>query len=113
MWPHTIVAAVYAPISSAKRLVCLDEAATPEQLRWGRSWRSWLGLAGGRCQYAGWSLDKLRGEVREVQRRAQETGGWRWRRLAPPVCRPMHRLPLAAGLERCNSLPALPQPAPA
>lgn len=74
VWPHTIVAAVYAPVSAARRLVCLSEAGGSEQLAAGRSWLSWLGRGGGDCPYAGWSMERLKRRVRDVQRRAQKTG---------------------------------------
>ena len=76
VWPHTVMAVVYAPISSARRFTCVDEVATPDQLRRGSSWLAMLGLGGGRCQYSGWSLERLRARVRDMQKRAEETGGW-------------------------------------
>ncbi|EFN53347.1 expressed protein [Chlorella variabilis] len=74
VWPHTVMAVVYAPISSARRFTCVDEVATPDQLRRGSSWLAMLGLGGGRCQYSGWSLERLRARVRDMQKRAEETG---------------------------------------
>lgn len=75
MWPHTIVAAVYAPLSSARRLVCLGEADGLEQLKRASSaWFSWLGFGAGSCAHAGWSVERLKRHVRDVQRRAQSTG---------------------------------------
>lgn len=78
VWPHTIVAAVYAPVSAASRLVCLSEAEGLGQLQLSSSasLRSRLGLGGGEggCQYAGWSVEALKRRVRQVQKRAQKTG---------------------------------------
>ncbi|KAL4458883.1 hypothetical protein ABPG75_013748 [Micractinium tetrahymenae] len=74
VWPHTIVAAVYAPISAAQRVVCLSEAGGAEQLAAGRPWLSWLGCGAGDCSHAGWSVERLKRRVRDVQRRAQKTG---------------------------------------
>ncbi len=74
MWPHTIVAAVYAPISAARRVVCLSEAGGMEQLAASRSWLSWLGRGAGDCPHAGWTVERLKRRVRDVQKRAQKTG---------------------------------------
>ncbi len=75
VWAHTVVAVVYAPISTAQRFMCIDEVTSAGQLRQGNSWLALLGLGGGRCLHSGWSLARLRGRVREVQKRAQEAGG--------------------------------------
>ena len=77
VWPHTIVAAVYAPVSATRRLVCLSEGNGGGELARRRgSFLSWLGL-GGSCTYSGWSVDRLKRLVRSTHRRAQKTGGWR------------------------------------
>lgn len=75
VWPHTIVASLYAPLSAAGRVVCLSEADGPEQLQMsGSSVLSWLGLGAGDCPHAGWSVERLKRRVRQVQKRAQKTG---------------------------------------
>ncbi|PSC77069.1 Glycosyltransferase LARGE2 isoform B [Micractinium conductrix] len=74
VWPHTIVAAVYAPVSATRRLVCLSEGNGGGELARRRgSFLSWLGL-GGSCTYSGWSVDRLKRLVRSTHRRAQKTG---------------------------------------
>ncbi|KAI3436166.1 hypothetical protein D9Q98_002223 [Chlorella vulgaris] len=74
VWPNTIQVSVYAPMCTSHRYMCLDEVATPDQLRAGSSWLGMLGLGLGRCQYSGWSLARLRTRVREAQKQAQATG---------------------------------------
>jgi hypothetical protein len=74
LWPHTIQATVYAPVSPSRRFACVDEVASPAQLRAGSSWLAALGLGLGRCQHAGWSLERLRARVREMQKISQEMG---------------------------------------
>lgn len=80
MWPHKIMAAVYAPVTPAGHVAC-PAPQQQQQPRDGglRAALAWLGLgrigaADAACPHAGWPLEQLKRAVRAQQKRAQQTG---------------------------------------
>lgn len=112
VWPHKIVAAVYAPLSPSGHVLCADQMDAPEKLRRAGSWLARLGIGGGgACPLAGWSVAQLQRHVRATQRRAQKTGASAGRPVLQGAEATAALLPCAAGSARCITL-APPPPRP-
>jgi hypothetical protein len=95
------------------------------------AWCAWMrpprlsSCAGGAPGGLGWGSQEaaattLAGLWTSCEGKCEKCSGAHRRRVSRPlwwlaqtVCWPMHRMPLAVGPECCNSLPVLPQPAPA